>query len=146
VIERVVQETDVLMTEARIVEGPMPNRGLDSPATLQAATGGSIKLHRGKAVGSDRLAFVTFGDTEWPEVGGECVVQWWWIGGIQQMLLDAPGWHRAPHIGHWFCPLTYKNLEDGDPAYTDGRGNWISELGWERFVRDDQLRLRSWNW
>jgi len=102
-----------------------------------------------------------------PTLGEEAVIQGWWIGGVQQMLIDASHWRRAQITaddigpsddqsgarpgwirvrGQDFCPLTYKSFNYGDAAYTDDAGHWISVSGWERFVRDDPLRLRSVRW
>jgi hypothetical protein len=145
VVEQAHRVGDVLTTRVRVMdgEGDIP-RDLDSPASLLGAKVGEwIELHQAERPATDVLVFRTFGETEIPPVGGEFRVQWWWIGGVQQMLIDTPKRRRAIVTSHWFCPLTYENLDDGNEAYTDDQGHWISVRGWEEFVRDDRLRLRT---
>jgi hypothetical protein len=142
IVQGAVRDGDALTTRVRVTEGGIP-ADLDNPASLFRDTvGDGIELHRGARNGRDELVFRTFGDSDPPAAGEEFRIQWWWIPGTQQMLLDAPEWRRGTVTEHGFCPLTYENLDAGDEAYTDDRGNWISVTGWEQFVRDDGLRLR----
>jgi hypothetical protein len=142
IVESADRDLDTLTTRVRVTEGAIPD-DLDNPASLfRTEVGDGIELHRGAQIGPDELVFRTFGDCDVPANGSERSVQWWWIDGTQQMLLDAPEWRRDTVMEHSFCPLTYENLDAGDEAYTDGRGNWISVTGWARFVREDLLRLR----
>lgn len=143
IVESAVRNGDTLTTRLRVTEGAIPD-DLNSPASLfRTKVGDGIELHRGARGGPDVLVFRTYGDCDVPPSGSEYRIQWWWIDGTQQMLLDAQEWRRDTVTEHWFCPLTYENLDHGDEAYSDGRGNWISVSGWEMFVRDDRLRLRS---
>ena len=141
VVESTQHGGDSLTTRVRVIDGQIPE-DLDSPASLfHAQIGDGIELHRGMRIGSDELLFRTFGDTAIPPEGRQYLVQWWWTPGTRQMLLDAPEWRRGTVDHHWYCPLTYQSLDQGEDAYTDGLGNWISVSGWEKFVRDDRLRL-----
>ena len=141
VVERARRDRDVLTTDVRVVEGQADD--LESPASMfKQAIGDGLDLHRCARATRESMTFLTFGNSPEPTVGDECVIQWWWIPGTQQILRDAPGWTPRTVEEHWFCPLTYENLEVGEVAYTDGRGHWISVSGWEKFVRDDVLRLR----
>ena len=143
VVQSAVRDGDTLTTRVRVIEGDIP-ADLDDPASLfRVKVGDGIELHWGARNGPDELVFRTFGDSDPPAAGDEFRIQWWWIPGTQQMLLDALEWRRDTVTEHWFCPLTYKNLDQGDEAYTDGSGHWISVSGWELFVRDDRLRLRT---
>ena len=143
IVESADRDLDTLTTRVRVTEGTVPD-DLDNPASLfRTEVGDGIELHRGAQIGPDELVFRTFGDCDVPANGSERTVQWWWIDGTQQMLVDAPEWRQDRVTEHGFCPLTFENLDVGDEAYTDGSGNWISVTGWERFVRDDLLRLQS---
>ena len=143
----VVEESKVqarrLLTRVRVVQGPIPD-DVDGPASLlDPELGDGIELHSAQRTGSQELTFTTFGEATPPLTGTLYVIQWWWAPGTREMLIAAPSWRRAAVTDHWFCPLTYDNLDEGDEAYTDDRGNWISVRGWERFVRDDDLHLRG---
>ena len=98
---------------------------LDSPASLFIASiADGIELHRGEEMAPGMLSFRTFGESRAPVRGREYVVQWWWMPGTQQMLLEAPYWRpeRATRSAPDFCYLNYERIDEADEAYTDDRG------------------------
>ncbi len=148
VVEQTDRDGDVLTTVVRAVEGRVP-RGdeLGGPASLfRRDVADGITLHRGRRQDDERLAFLTFGDADPPPAGSELIVQWWWVPGTQQMLEETSSWERNVVPARWYCPLTYERLDDGDDAYANDAGAWISVRGWELFVRDDRLRLKTVRW
>lgn len=148
VVEKTDREGDVLTTVVRPIEGRVPlGDELGGPASLLwSEVGADITLHRGRRQGDGRLAFLTFGDADPPPVGSELVVQWWWIPGTQEMLEETSEWRPTVVTAHWYCPLTYESLDEGDDAYINDDGTSISVRGWQEFVRDDRLRLKTVRW
>ena len=40
------------------------------------------------------------------------------------------------------CLLTWETIAPGDTAYCSSRGNWVTAPAYERYIRDDVLRVR----
>jgi hypothetical protein len=75
------------------------------------------------------------------------------VQGFEMQAWCARVWIRAsypgqgesafPVLGPHFCFLTYEQLVPGEPAYTDGRGAWVSVGGYEEYIAGDLLRFRT---
>jgi hypothetical protein len=95
------------------------------------------------------FTFETYGQKE-PPSAGRYVLQSWWIQDAFDLVTDATRvWTEAsygssifPATGPDFCCLTYETFNEGDAAYTDGRGSWISPSGYDQYIARDLLRLR----
>lgn len=112
------------------------------------------QLHRLLHEEGDRLTFETYRDTsaEAPEVGHRYVFRSWWLEDALELVEDTSlEWtlERYPDNGdHDFCPLTYGDI-CGKPdcaacqheGYRSGN-RWITVDAYQRFIRDDVLRLR----
>ncbi len=63
---------------------------------------------------------------------------------LHKLVTRGEVWHRQrfDEGDHDHCLLTWETIRSGDEAYRSDRGEWISSAAYERFVRDDVLRIR----
>jgi hypothetical protein len=111
-----------------------------------------IELHRVVGTFGREIVFETYGDTSTPPRDSYVLEGWWMPDGFALVADTSRVWIRAsypgdhesafPALGPHFCFLTYEQLVPGEPAYTDGRGAWVSVSGYEKYIAGDLLRLR----
>jgi hypothetical protein len=146
-------ESDVRTTVVRMLSDP---RGEPSaPASLISLTSGLpvLDLHRLIGANGPEITFETYGLSDSPPPA-LYVLQSWWLPDAHAIVADTSRvWVEAPYPGDSagpfpdngpdFCFLTYNAFEPGEPAYTDGRGAWVSRAGYEKYIEGDLLRLRT---
>jgi hypothetical protein len=116
--------------------------------------GTDAKWHLDKVVTADdgTLTFETDEDLKALEVGRKYGFQQWWTPEALALVTDLTRhWQRAtyPDNGdHDHCPLSWIEIsaQPGEGVehvgYRSG-DDWISVGAYERFIRDDHLRVRS---
>lgn len=109
-----------------------------------------LELHKLLNQGEEgNLIFKTYeSPMELPPKGGKFIFRAWWTPNALDIVTNMSlTWTREKYPGngdHDHCLLTYKTIS----AYTGEREGycsgkaWISVEGYERFIRDDILRLR----
>ena len=113
-----------------------------------------IELHHLIGKAGSRLSFETYGPVEHePVVGREYTLQSWWSQGALDLVTDMNRvWTREAYPPGGddcvYCPLTYSWFGRGesDDSVMEGyrsRDVWITVDAYERFIRDDLLRIRS---
>lgn len=146
-------EGDVRTTKVR-VRGDLPADPI-APASLIGLDPRRvvIELHRVVGTIGREIVFETYGDTPTPPRDAYVLQRWWMRDGFALAADTSRVWIRAsypgqgesafPALGPHFCFLTYEQLVPGEPAYTDGRGAWVSVGGYEKYIAGDLLRFRT---
>jgi hypothetical protein len=141
--------SDVTTTFVRLVEGAPPSDPI-APAALYSATERNIEvqqLHRLVSQREDETLHFESYDLESPvlERGSRFVLRSWWLPTAWDAVTDPQRvWNRERFDGDdEFCLLTWEEIRPGDEAFRSNLGEWISEEGYNRFIRDDVLRLRA---
>jgi hypothetical protein len=104
------------------------------------------QLHRLIERGADgSLVFESYDRDRPPQPGAHFVFRSWWT--VDQLAVAADTaleWRRERYAeeDHEHCLLTWAMIAPGDEAYRSTAG-WLSTVAYERFVRDDILRLRE---
>lgn len=122
------------------------------PASLLRAEGDEA-LHLDRLIseeGDEAFVFETFAaPDELPVAGATYIFRPWWTPDALELVTDTTRqWVREQYPdngGHDHCPLTWEtiaaNAGDG-MAYRSGN-DWISTTAYEKYIRDDHLRVRG---
>jgi hypothetical protein len=146
-IVRASRAGDVITTEVRLEEGEWPSAPVAPASVWTDDHSRVIELHRQVDLTDDVAIFETYGiDGETPDPGGLYALYAWWspeqLKAAEDRNLawtlqsyDRPG-------DHDHCLFTWATIGPGDVAYHSDDG-WVSVDAYDRFIRDDALRLRS---
>lgn len=147
-IRRASRSGDVTTTELRLEDGQWPFDPI-APATLWTDEDRVVvELHKLVSLDGDTATFETY-DLQGapPEVGGPYRMYSWWNRAEYEAASDPTLWRRATWDkpgDHTHCLLTFEEINDGDEGYVvDPGGAWITTDAYEKYVRDDVLRLRG---
>jgi hypothetical protein len=141
-------EGDVTITELRLIEGDWPSDPL-APATVwrgDAEGEPLIELHRLLDLDGGSARFESYALEEaLPAPGGpHSFFAWWTPQQLEAAVDPALEWRSVQFYesdpAH--CCLTWKEIQPGEPAYVSDAG-WITVRAYERYIRDDVLRLRT---
>jgi hypothetical protein len=142
------REGDVTATELRLHEGAWPPAPL-APATLWSGEAEGvplIELHRLVELDGVSARFESFAiETAPPAPAGPHSFFSWWTPEQFAAAVDLSLEWRAVQFyesDHARCYLTWNEIEPGDPVYASDVG-WITVEAYERYIRDDALRLRT---
>ena len=143
-----VRAGDTTTTRVRLVRGETP---LDpvAPAALydDDAVTEVLALHRLLGRGTDGLVFESYEVTaSLPSAGSRFILRSWWTPSALDAVTAPDGtWREAQFEGddHTHCIVTWATIWGGERAYRSEAGEWMSVRAFERFVRDDLLRLRE---
>jgi hypothetical protein len=142
------RDGDVTTTALRLVEGALPADPVAPAALYSSPEHNEVQqLHRFSAEEEDgTLRFETY-DLESPvlEAGSRFILRSWWLPTAWEAVTDPHRvWNRERFDGNdEFCLLTWNDIRPGEAAFRSNLGEWISEEGYNRFIRDDVLRIRS---
>ncbi len=146
VVDRVEPGLEALIAWAHTEK---PDAGEAEGSGLLRPVDGSpwIKVQQFRRIGPSGFELAMFDPSGPPIVGASYWLQYAWTSDVL-LALRASTWRRDVLPDHVpdFCPVTYKTLTQGDAAYVNDAGLWISVAAWEEYVRDDNLRLRSFHW
>lgn len=147
-IVRASRAGDVTTTEVRLEEGKWPSTPV-APASVREDEEPNVvtELHRLVDLTDDVATFETYGIDGKPlEPGGSYSLYAWWAphqlkaAEDQSLVWTLETFDRAGDHDH--CLLTWATIGPGDVAYHSDDG-WISVDAYDRFIRDDALRLRN---
>jgi hypothetical protein len=139
---------DVTTTELRLDSGEWPFDPL-APATLWAARDEPVtEVHKLLRLNGADAVFESYDlEGEVPQPGGPYRMYSWFTPDQYKALTDTEAeWHRATYdkpSDHTHCILTWEGIDDGDDGYVvEPGGGWVSVDAYEKYIRDDLLRLR----
>jgi len=145
----VSRDEDVTTTELRLEEGKWPAAPLAPASVWSDAPEPTliIELHRVLTASEASATFESYEiSASVPAIGGPYSFFSWatpdQLDGVTDTALD---WQPRKYDGsdHDHCLLTWDKILPGDDAYVSApEGLWITVPAYERFIRDDQLRLR----
>jgi hypothetical protein len=108
-----------------------------------------MQLHQVQEIQGDVLTVVTFEFSQTlPEVGREYAYQQWWNPDAMDAVTDVRReWELKvyPDNGsHEHCLLTFETISayQGQKRGYESNGDWIVPEAYEKYIRDDFLRLR----
>ncbi|HMJ00746.1 MAG TPA: hypothetical protein VK488_12990 [Gaiellaceae bacterium] len=136
-----VTTTRLLASEA--VSEPLAPAGLYAGPDAPDEVWQLHKLVEREADGS--LVFETYGSGPPPQAGERFVFRPWWTPGQLAIAADRTlDWRREQYAkgDHEHCLLTWETILPGATAYHSTAG-WLATAAYERFIRDDLLRLRE---
>jgi hypothetical protein len=142
----VSQAGDTTLTRLLVPSPPAPPL---APSGLYAGANATVEvwqLHKlVEATGAGLLGFETYGLSPPPGIGERLVFRPWWDP--RQLAIAADRsleWRQERFASgdHEHCLLTWATIWPGDKAYRSTAG-WLSTGAYERFIRDDRLRLRE---
>lgn len=140
---------DVTTTRLRVVKGTSPVDPI-APAGLYSGARGEheiLPLHKLVAREPEgTLVFESYGiDAALPAEGSRLTLRSWW----DRRALDAVtnvglAWQLKAYdeSDHDHSLLTWTTILAGEEAYRSTNGDWVSRDAYERYIRDDLLRLR----
>jgi hypothetical protein len=138
----------VTTTELRLDSGEWPFEPV-APATLWAARDEPVThLHKLLRLDGADATFESYGPQgEVPQPGGPYRMYSWFTPDQYEALTDTNvEWHRGVYEkpgDHTHCILTWEAIDDGDDGYrVEPGGGWISVDAYEKYIRDDILRVR----
>jgi hypothetical protein len=146
-LEDVFRSGDVTTTELRLESDHWP---LDPVAPATLWTEGNervLDLHRLLRLHGELAVFESYDlDSGVPGPGGPHRMFAWWTPdeykaatdpnvGWRQRIFDKPGEHTH-------CLLTWEAIDHGTEAYQIDDAGWVTTDAYEKYVRDDVLRLR----
>ena len=143
------RDGDVTTTRLRLVAGGLPSEPL-VPAGLYAEDRDDERLFELHTLSrwepGGTLVFESYGEpAESVRPGARAVFRsrWtresWWA--VTDRNLDwTPLPYDGPDQGH--CLLTWETISRGEVAYRSSRGDWVTVAAFERYIRDDVLRIR----
>jgi hypothetical protein len=113
-----------------------------------------IELHKLVEREGSSLRFETYGEVEQqPLVGREYILQSWWLPGTLELVMALDRvWTREQYPPDRddceYCPLTWRWFGRGESKDSVMEGYhsgdvWITVAAYERFIRDDALRIRA---
>jgi hypothetical protein len=139
---------DVTTTELHREEGKWPSEPV-APATMWTdetePSRKVIELHRLVRLDGEMAVFESYGAARAPSPGGPYSLYSWFrpeqLRAIQDESLRC---ERRRYDGppDESCLLTWADINPGDDAYVSDAG-WITVDAYERFIRDDLLRVRA---
>lgn len=152
---RVARSRDVTTTEVRLKAGEWPFDPI-APATVWTDDDRRVvDLHRLLQVDGEEATFESYDLTgELPRPGGPYRIFSWWDPNQFRAATDRNvRWHSRTYDkpgDHTHCLLTWKAIDHGTTAYQVDDAGWIKvdDAGWitvdayEKYIRDDILRLR----
>jgi hypothetical protein len=140
---------DVTTTRVRLVAGGLPSEPI-APAGLYAEEHDDEQLFELHTLRhwepGGLLVFESYGDAAAVRPGERAVFRsrWtresWWAATDRNLQWELAVYHGD---GHDHCLLTWETIARGDTAYRSSRGNWVTVGAYERYIRDDVLRLRA---
>jgi hypothetical protein len=141
---------DVATIRVRLKSVDLPSDPL-APAGLYSGEHGDIEvaqLHKFISREADgTLEFEAYSKTApLPEEGAQLVLRAWWLPSAWDAVADRSRvWKLQTFTegDHDHCLLTWETIYPGDDAYRSDAGEWMSVEAYERFVRDDILRVHS---
>jgi len=143
VIDRVASVPDGLFIWAH---GDEADSDPEASGFLRPIDGSAwISVDRVRRLGDANFELVAFDRSRVPTIGSRYWLQYAWTSDVLPALRDST-WRPTVIDARWFCPVTYRNLEEGEAAYVNEEGLEISVAAWEDYVRDDKLRFRSFSW
>jgi hypothetical protein len=93
------------------------------------------------------LVFESYGIVSTPpESGDQVILRPWWTPDAWNAATDPQrNWQRRIYdeSDHDHCLLTWQTISVGEEAYRSELGEWVSADAYERFIRNDVLRLRD---
>jgi hypothetical protein len=147
-IVRASREGDVTTTELWLQEGAWPSAPL-APATVWSGDVDRlllIELHRLVDLEGASARFESYElETALPPIGGpHSFFAWWTPEQLAAAIDPSLEWQPVQYYesDHGHCRLTWKEIEPGDPVYVSDAG-WITVEAYERYIRDDVLRVRA---
>jgi hypothetical protein len=138
---------EVTTTAIRLEDGEWPSPPV-APASVWADDEKTlvIELHRLTDLADNVAIFESYAvDDPVPAPGGPYALYGWWTPDQLKAAQDASlTWHQRHYdcADHDHCLLTWATINAGDAAYQSDVG-WISVEAYERFIREDALRLRG---
>jgi hypothetical protein len=142
------REGDVTMTELRLQEGDWPPAPV-APATVWKGDAEGVPLievHRLVDLDGLSARFESFAiETALPAPGGpHSFFSWWTPEQLEAACDRSLEWRAVQYYesDHGRCYLTWKEFQPGDPVFMSDAG-WITIDAYERYIRDDVLRLRT---
>jgi hypothetical protein len=139
---------DVTTTDLRLDGGDWPYDPI-APATLWTDDDEAVvELHKLLRLDGDAATFESYdlsGDP--PQSGGPFrMFSWWDKNQYRAARYDDCEWRMSTFDkagDHTHCILTFDTIERGDPGYEAvPGGGWITIDSYEKYIRDDVLRLR----
>jgi hypothetical protein len=148
-----IEESDfrgnVLVTRLRLAEGSWPSAPL-APASiwrLETPADKVIDLHQLEKLEDAIAVFETFGANDVPPTPGDrrfSFFSWWTPAQFEAAADPGLEWHLREYdeSDHEHCLLTWERINRGDEAFSSAAG-WVTPAAFEKYIRDDVLRLRS---
>jgi hypothetical protein len=148
-IIRASHSGDETTTELRLESDRWPFDPL-APATLWTNDNQPvIELHRLPRSDGRVAVFESYDESgELPQPGGPYRMYSWWNPDQRHAVTDTTlEWHRRTYNkpgDHTHCILTFEEIDDAGEGYQlEHYGGWISVDAYEKYIRDDVLRLRQ---
>jgi hypothetical protein len=140
----------VTTTELRRQSGSWP---LDPVAPASVWTDDNqlvVELHKLLHLDEDVAIFESYALTSrTPAIGGPYRMFSWWSPDQFRAATDPlVEWRKGVYDrgDHTHCLLTWATIYDGEAAYQEGSNmEWITVDAFEKYIRDDVLRLRRVN-
>jgi hypothetical protein len=144
-VTKVARSHDVTTTEVRLAAGEWP---FDPIATVWTDDDRRVvDLHCLMRMDGDEATFESYDLTgELPQPGGPYRIFSWWDPNQFRAATDRTvRWHRRTYNkpgDHTHCLLTWEAIDHGTTAYQVDDAGWITVDAYEKYIRDDMLRLR----
>jgi hypothetical protein len=142
---------EVTTTELRLESAEWPFDPVAPPTLWTDDNEPVVELHKLQTLEEDLATFESYNlDGGPPQPGGPYRMYSWWDPGQYDAATDPDlEWGRGvfERSGNWdhtHCLLTWATISDGEPGYEAlPGGGWITVESYEKYIRDDVLRLRS---